>query len=83
MSSALRVSTPQTAALPTAPDSAWRKDIITRSPAMEEVLQQAQMVSATDASVFIHGESGTGKELLASCVIHRASRRGERASSSQ
>ncbi|MBL8539515.1 MAG: sigma 54-interacting transcriptional regulator [Betaproteobacteria bacterium] len=74
---ALRVSTPQTAALPTAPDSAWRKDIVTRSPAMEEVLQQAQMVSATDASVFIHGESGTGKELLAR-AIHRASRRGER-----
>jgi two-component system response regulator GlrR len=35
------------------------------------------MVSATDASVFIHGESGTGKELLAR-AIHRASRRSGR-----
>jgi two-component system response regulator GlrR len=44
---------------------------------MEEVLQQARMVSTTDASVFIHGDSGTGKELLAR-AIHRASRRSER-----
>ncbi len=74
---ALLVSTPAAATLPATPDGAWRREIITRSPAMEEVLQQAQMVSATDASVFIHGESGTGKELLAR-AIHRASRRSER-----
>jgi two-component system response regulator GlrR len=71
---ALRVSQPRSATPTSAPADAWRQDIVTRSPAMEEVLQQAQMVSATDASVFIHGESGTGKELLAR-AIHRASRR--------
>jgi two-component system response regulator GlrR len=71
---ALRLSQPRAATPASASGDAWRQDIVTRSPAMEEVLQQAQMVSATDASVFIHGESGTGKELLAR-AIHRASRR--------
>ncbi|HXC37590.1 MAG TPA: sigma 54-interacting transcriptional regulator [Burkholderiales bacterium] len=52
----------------------WRRDIISRSPAMEAVLRQAQMVARTDAGVFIHGASGTGKELLAR-AIHNASKR--------
>jgi two-component system response regulator GlrR len=53
-------------------DSAWRKDLLTRNPAMEDVLSQARLVAESDASVLIQGESGTGKELLA-CAIHRAS----------
>ncbi len=52
----------------------WRRAIISRSPAMEAVLRQAQMVARTDAGVFIHGASGTGKELLAR-AIHNASKR--------
>ncbi|HVS26806.1 MAG TPA: sigma 54-interacting transcriptional regulator [Burkholderiales bacterium] len=55
-------------------DSVWRKDILTRSPAMEDVLSQARLVAESDASVLIHGDSGTGKELLAQ-AIHRASAR--------
>ncbi|MGH8503725.1 MAG: sigma 54-interacting transcriptional regulator [Gammaproteobacteria bacterium] len=52
----------------------WRRDIITRSPIMEDLLRQARMVARSDASVFIQGESGTGKELLAR-AIHQASPR--------
>jgi len=52
----------------------WRAEIITRSPAMEDLLGQAKRVAASDASVCVYGPSGTGKELLAH-AIHNASRR--------
>ncbi len=55
----------------------WRAEIITRSPALEDVLGRARMVAESDASVFIQGDSGTGKELLARAV-HKASRRAEK-----
>lgn len=55
-------------------DNAWRQDLITRSPVMEDLLRQAKLVAVGDASVFIHGESGSGKELLAQ-ALHRASPR--------
>jgi two-component system response regulator GlrR len=58
-------------------DRGWCEDIITRSPMMEELLNQAKLVAASDASVFIHGETGTGKELLAK-AIHRASSRRDK-----
>ena len=55
-------------------DSEWRSEIITRSRAMEDLLTQARLVAAGDASVFLSGESGSGKELMAR-AIHKASRR--------
>jgi two-component system response regulator GlrR len=55
-------------------DEAWRAAIISRSNAMADLLAEAQMVAASDASVLISGQSGTGKELLAQ-AIHRASPR--------
>ncbi|MGV3627248.1 MAG: sigma 54-interacting transcriptional regulator [Betaproteobacteria bacterium] len=58
-------------------DGAWRAKIITRNPAMEEVLAKARLVAAGDAAVLIQGESGTGKELLARAV-HAASPRSNR-----
>lgn len=58
-------------------DGAWRSSIITRNPAMEEVLAKARLVAAGDAAVLIQGESGTGKELLARAV-HAASPRSNR-----
>ena len=56
------------------PNNDWRAEIITRSPAMEDFLQQAHLVAASDVSVFISGPSGSGKELLAQ-AIHKASAR--------
>ena len=56
----------------------WRKEIITRSPVMEDLLAQAKLVAQTDTSVLIYGESGTGKELLAQ-AIHQASPRKNKA----
>ena len=59
-------------------DETWRREIITRNPAMEEVLSKGRLVADSDASVFIYGESGTGKELMAR-AIHNASRRRDQA----
>ncbi len=69
-----------TAATPTGKkgrnDGSWER-ILTRSAKMQALLDQARLVAAADASVFIHGASGTGKELLAQ-AIHQASNRRER-----
>ena len=73
VAAALRMSGSQSA-YQEAEDSEWRAAILTRSPQMENLLGQAKLVAATDASVFIQGESGSGKELLAR-AIHNASPR--------
>ncbi|MDF2181120.1 sigma 54-interacting transcriptional regulator [Neptuniibacter sp. CAU 1671] len=52
----------------------WRADIITRSPLMEQVLQEAEQVASADVSILITGASGSGKEMLAK-AIHKASPR--------
>jgi two-component system, NtrC family, response regulator GlrR len=61
---------------PSGGDEDWRRDFVTQSPKMENVLHQARLVAQSEASVFIQGASGTGKELLAR-AIHRASRRSD------
>ncbi|HSI61269.1 MAG TPA: sigma 54-interacting transcriptional regulator [Ideonella sp.] len=67
---ALALSSPEPAGKPAM--ATWRDAIVSRSAAMAEVLAEAQLVAATDASVLIRGESGSGKELLAQ-AIHKAS----------
>ena len=52
----------------------WQRGIVFRSSLMAELLAEARMVAASDASILIRGESGTGKEVLAQ-AIHRASPR--------
>ena len=54
----------------------WRAGIIFRSSRMSELMAEARMVAASDASVLIRGESGSGKEVLAR-AIHRASQRAK------
>ena len=51
-----------------------RGDLIGASPAMHQVYDLIDQVSATDATVLITGESGTGKEVIARAV-HDKSRR--------
>lgn len=53
-------------------DERWRQAIVTRSPLMERLLEQAGMVAQSDVSVLINGQSGTGKEIVAQ-AIHNAS----------
>ncbi len=55
----------------------WREEIVSRSPLMEALLEQAYRVAQRDVSVLITGASGTGKELLAK-AIHKASPRAEK-----
>ncbi|HEM8021774.1 two-component system response regulator GlrR [Enterobacter ludwigii] len=59
-------------------DEAWRESIVTRSPNMLRLLEQARMVAQSDVSVLINGQSGTGKEILAQ-AIHNASPRSKNA----
>jgi two-component system response regulator GlrR len=54
--------------------AAWQSRIVTRSPRMHDLLEEARLVAGTDTSVLITGESGTGKEVLAQ-VMHEASPR--------
>src|SRR5436190_10993958 len=50
------------------------EEIVGRSPALRNVLQEIDTVAPTDSTVLIYGETGTGKELIAR-AIHNLSRR--------
>ena len=60
-----------------ATDDSWRESIVTRSPLMLRLLEQARMVAQSDVSVLINGQSGTGKEVFAQ-AIHNASPRNHK-----
>jgi formate hydrogenlyase transcriptional activator len=53
------------------------EEIVGRSRALKEVLQQIETVAPTDSCVLLCGETGTGKELF-SRAIHNLSSRKER-----
>jgi PAS domain S-box-containing protein len=53
------------------------KEIVGSSTAIQRLINQIDLVAATDANVLITGESGTGKELIAR-AIHGASQRCRR-----
>ena len=59
-------------------DEVWHDTIVTRSPAMLRLLEQAHKIAQSDVSVLIHGQSGTGKEVLAQ-AIHQAGPRSKKA----
>ena len=74
VSQALQLSAP---ALSHDEQDAWRAEVVSCSPLMDELLAEARLVAVTDASVLIRGESGTGKEVLAR-ALHRASPRADK-----
>lgn len=49
-------------------------DFVGKSPALQNILRQIEMVAPTDAGVLITGESGTGKELIAHEMHKRSDR---------
>ncbi len=51
-------------------------EIISASPSMKNVLDRADAIADTDASVLIAGESGVGKELVARRLHERSGRTG-------
>lgn len=55
----------------------WCEEIITRSPLVEDLLSEAQLVAESDASICLRGDSGTGKELLAKAIHKASSRRNQ------
>ena len=50
-------------------------EIVGKSGALRQVLQQVETVAPTDSTVLILGETGTGKELIARAIHQRSRRR--------
>jgi formate hydrogenlyase transcriptional activator len=49
--------------------------VIGRSPALQRMLRDVEVVAPTDSGVLIQGETGTGKELIAQAIHNRSARR--------
>ena len=71
---ALNLSGAQPGVNPKGKDAAWRREIITCSPPMEDLLGRLKLVAESESSILLLGESGTGKERRAR-AIHLASPR--------
>lgn len=53
------------------------KQLIFADPSMKRVIDLADQISPSDASILITGESGTGKEVMAA-YVHRKSKRSDK-----
>ena len=53
------------------------RPMVVRDPGMEQVIQMADQIAPSDASILITGESGVGKEVIAR-YVHQKSRRSSR-----
>jgi DNA-binding NtrC family response regulator len=53
------------------------RPLVTRDPAMKQVMALADQVAGSDASILITGESGVGKEVMAR-YLHAKSRRAQK-----
>ena len=51
------------------------EEIVGRSEALRQVLEQIETVAPTDSTVLIYGETGSGKELIARAVHNLSSRK--------
>lgn len=58
-------------------DSAWRKDIISSSVVMDEMLRTARRMAEEESPLLVMGPRGSGKELLAR-AIHGASSKAQK-----
>jgi two-component system, NtrC family, response regulator PilR len=52
--------------------------IIGRAPAMRELFQLLETVSASASTILVTGETGTGKEIVARAIHHNSPRRAQR-----
>src|SRR6188472_3678263 len=50
-------------------------DIVGKSAALRQVLEQVAIVAPTGSTVLLHGETGTGKELVARAIHNLSPRR--------
>lgn len=51
------------------------QEIVAESRKLRDVIDQVDMVAATDCTVLVQGETGTGKELIAGLIHNRSPRR--------
>lgn len=51
------------------------ENIVGKSPGMQKVFEQIQVVADTKATVLITGDTGTGKELVASAIHYNSNRK--------
>src|SRR5260370_25515827 len=52
-----------------------RGNLVGKSPRMQRLFEEIEMVANTDANAFIAGESGSGKEVVANTIHSRSRRR--------